>query len=243
MENRVKIRPLPETDLARIAPLPPDEKRRPLEQHKAGRPPFSYEPLRRIIDDVINVTPDLFGPAEPTPWPKIEDLIGRRARPGNEYDSNVMVAKSLHAYSIAEGVRARRHEIRALPLSLDLTVTYWWPFVMVIGSRPLIPFFDPRRSRRLTHIGRQFVFSTMNEAIRAADPDLVGVQLGIFQFEAPDDDGTRPIRLHTEEAVTLFGFCELDEMIRETYAIWAEVLGERELQMRRRGAGSRGPLI
>jgi hypothetical protein len=83
----------------------------------------------------------------------------------------------------------------------------------------------------------------MNEAIRSADPDLAGVQLGIFQFEAPDDDGERPIRLHTDEAVTLFGFYELDEMIRETYAIWAEVLGERELQMRRRGAGSRGPLI
>jgi hypothetical protein len=243
VENRVKIRPLPEIDLARFAPLSIDEKRRQLEQHKAGRPLFSYDPLRRTIRDVINVTPDLFGPAEPTPWPKVEELIGRRAKPGGEYDSNIMVASSLYAYAVAEGVRAKQQEIRALPLSLDLKVAYWWPFVMVIAGRPLIPFFDPRRSHRLTSIGRQFVFSMMNEAIRVADPDLSGVQLGIFQFEPPVDDGVRPLRLHTDQGVPLFGFDELDEMIRETYAIWAEVLGDREAEARRRGSGARGSLI
>ena len=61
----MKIRRLPEIDLARIAPLQAGERRRQLEQHKAGRPPFSYDPLRQTIHDVINVTPDLFGPAEP----------------------------------------------------------------------------------------------------------------------------------------------------------------------------------
>lgn len=32
-------------------------------------------------------------------------------------------------------------------------------------------------------------------------------------------------------------------MIRETYAIWTEVLGEREAEARRRASGTRGPLI
>jgi hypothetical protein len=118
----VKIRRLPEIDLARIAPLSVDDKRRQLEQHKAGRPPFSYDPLRHTIHDVINVTPDLFGPAEPTPWATVEQLIRRRSKPGNEYKSNIAVAQSLHAYSISKAVRARRQEIRALPLSLDLRV-------------------------------------------------------------------------------------------------------------------------
>jgi hypothetical protein len=208
MENRVKIRPLPEIDLARIAPLSVNEKRRQLEQHKAGRPLFSYEPLRRTIHDLINVTPDLFEPAEPTPWNKVEELIRRRAKPGDEYDSNIMVASSLHAYATAEGIRARQQDIRPLPLSLDLRVSYWWPFVMVIAGRPLIPFFDPRRSRRLTSVGRQFVFSMMNEAIRVADPDLTGVQLGIFQFEAVDD-GARMLRLHIDEDVALATACIL----------------------------------
>src|ERR1700730_1320806 len=87
-ESRVKIRRLPEIDLARIAPLSIDDKRRQLEQHKAGRPPFSYDPLRQTVHDVINVTPDLFGPAKPTPWATVEQLIRRQAKPGDEYNAN-----------------------------------------------------------------------------------------------------------------------------------------------------------
>jgi hypothetical protein len=242
MENRVKIRRLPETDLARIAPLSCDEKRRQLEQHKVGRPPFSYDPLRHTIHDLINVAPNLFGPTEATPWSKVAQLIWRRCKSEAEYKSNLAVAQSLHAYASAEGIRAREQEIRAVPLSLDLKVEYWWPFIMLIGDRPLIPFFDPRRSRRLTVLGRRFAFSMMHQAIRVADPDLAEVTLGIFQFESVDD-GSRLVRLHTDEGVSLYGFDELDEMIRETYAMWAEALSEREAETRRRGSGSRGPLI
>ena len=133
-----------------------------------------------------------------------------------------------------------------LPLSLDLRVAYWWPFVMVIDGRPMIPFFDPRRSRRLTNLGRRFVFSMMNEAIRVRDPDLSEVQLGIFQFEPPiDDDGVqrRVLRLYTDDGLTLLGFDELDEMISVTYSIWADVLAERGAETRRRGSEFRGPLI
>jgi hypothetical protein len=191
---------------------------------------------------LINVAPHLFGPADATPWSKVAQLIWRRCKSEDEYKSNLAVAQSLHVYASAEGIRAREQEIRALPLSLDLKVEYWWPFVMLIGHRPLIPFFDPRRSRRLTVLGRRFAFSMMHQAIRVADPDLAEVSLGIFQFE-PVDDGSRLVRLHTDEGVSLYGFDELDEMIRETYAMWAEVLSEREAETRRRGSGSRGPLI
>jgi hypothetical protein len=236
------IRRLPEIDLARIAPLSTDEQRRQLEQHKVGRPPFSYDPLRRTIHDVINVTPDLFGPAEPTPWQKVAQLIWRASRSEDKYKSNVAVAQSLHTYSIAEKIRAGQLEIRALPLSLDLRVTYWWPFMMLVRGCPLIPFFDPRRSRRLTGVGRQFVLSMMHQAIRVADPDLADVRPGIFQFESAED-GTRPLRLHTDEGTPLFDFDELDDMIRKTYVLWSEVLGEREAEARRRGSGRRGPLI
>lgn len=110
----MKIRRLPETDLARIAPLSPDDRRRQLEQHKFGHPPFSYNPLRHTVRDVINVAPDLFGPTEPTPWKKVAQLIRRRSRSEDEYRSNIAVAQSLHAYSIAERIRAWEQEIRPL---------------------------------------------------------------------------------------------------------------------------------
>jgi hypothetical protein len=49
----VKIRPLlPETDLARIAPLPTEQKWKALESFRLGVPPYSYKPLRSNIADL-----------------------------------------------------------------------------------------------------------------------------------------------------------------------------------------------
>ncbi len=238
----MKIRRLPETDLARIAPLSPHQQRSQLRQHKFGRPPFSYEPLRQSIYDVINVAPDLFGATEPTSWEVVERLIRLRSKSEEEYKSNRSVAFSLHAYSISEGIRARRLEIPPLPLSLDIRVRYWWPFVMLIRGLPVIPFFDPRRTRRLTATGRRFVFSMMHQAIRVPDPDLSEVRLGIFQFDSAEN-GERTLKLYVEGGEPLYDFAELDEMIRNTYAIWAEVLIERVQEAHRRGSGAQGPLI
>ncbi len=238
----MKIRRLPETDLARIAPLPADEQRRQLEQYKAGWPPFSYRPLRHHIRDIINVTAGpLFGPAaDPTRWDTVEQLIRRLATPGEEYASNIGVAQALHAYCIDKGVRARAQDIRPLRLSLDLKVEYGSPFLMLIGAVPLIPFFDPRRWRRLTETGRRFALSMMHEATRAADPDLAEVRLGVFQFDSVDD-GSRLLKLYTDEGVPLYAFDELDEMIRQTYAVWGEVLAEREAEARREAVTRSGP--
>jgi hypothetical protein len=42
----MKIRRLPEIDLARVATLPTDQKRRALEQFKLGHPTITYKPVR-----------------------------------------------------------------------------------------------------------------------------------------------------------------------------------------------------
>ena len=44
--------------------------------------------------------------------------------------------------------------------------------------------------------------------------------------------GPRAPTLYTDEAVVLFTFDELDEMVRETYALWHEVCAERTERMR-----------
>jgi hypothetical protein len=75
----------------------------------------------------------------------------------------------------------------------------------------------------------------MHERIRVADPDFAEVRLGIYQFSTPNRGPRKPI-LYTDESVTLFTFDELDEMVRDTYALWHEVCAERIEKMRRRGA-------
>lgn len=67
LETLVKIRPLHEIDLARIAPLARDEKRKRLVQLRASKSVFSYDPVRRSLSDILNVSLDLFGPVPSPP--------------------------------------------------------------------------------------------------------------------------------------------------------------------------------
>jgi hypothetical protein len=237
----VKTRRLPEIDLARIAPLPATLKRSALEQHKAGFPPFDYHPFRSALPDLVNQA-DMFGPTAPTSWDRVERQIQRRSRSVEEFDANCGVARSLHRFAESLGMTARRMEFFPLTLGTGTRVVYWHPVLLLVEGRPTVPFFDPRRSRRLSEQGRRFAFSVMHERIRVGDPDLAEVDLAIFQFDSLDE-GARGLRVHRAEGVTLFSFDELNQMVTETYGIWTDVLGERDEEARRRGRGSRGPLI
>jgi hypothetical protein len=119
---------------------------------------------------------------------------------------------------------------------------FWHPVVLSINRRPLIPFFDPRRTKTLTVQGRRFAFSVMHERIRAADPDFAEVALGIFQFSLSAKGPRAPI-LFTDAGVTLFSFDELDQMVRETYDMWREVCEERAAEVRRKAGGTSHGLV
>ena len=235
----MKIRPLPEIDLARIAPLPRDEKRRALEQVRLGRPPYSYAPVRATISDMLNVQSELIGPMPRTPWEKISAAIKRKSRSKAEEEANLRVAEGLFDFVQAREIMSRRLDIFPLQLGIGTKVVFWQPVVLTLDERAVIPFLDPRRAKGLTAKGRRFVFSVMNERIRAADPDFAGVTLAIVQF-ARSDDGPRTPIVFTDESVELFTFDELDQMVRETYELWTEISEERTAETRRRGAGGGG---
>lgn len=105
-----------------------------------------------------------------------------------------------------------------------------------MDGRAVVPFIDPRReTKRLTAAARQFVFSVMHERF-IADPDLDGVRPCIVQFGSGNDDARIP-SLHFPEGIELLDFDTLDAMIQETYAIWGEVLDERDAATRRAHPG------
>lgn len=239
----MKIRRLPEIDLARIAPLPIDQKRNALERFKLGHPTITYKPVRARFADVFNVKPDLFAAADPTAWPVLERLIRARATSDEEREANLLVAKGLHLFAQANALRSRSHSFFPLSLSVGEKVEYWLPMVTALESAPLVLFVDPRRSKRLTAEARRFAFSMMHEHIRVADPDFATARLGIIQF-GDAVEGQRPVKLWTGEGIELYGFDQLDQMVSETYAIWREVSEEREDEVRRKAAGGgHGPLF
>lgn len=238
----MKMRPLPELDLARIAPMPRDQKRRALEQMKLGRPPYSYDPMRQSALDILNIEPGPLGAGARTPWHVIEADVRRRAKTADEADANLRVAEGLYSFADANHLRGRRHEFFPLAIGTSEKVTYWFQAVLAVGEKALVPFIDPRRAKKLSAEARRFVFSVMHERIRVADPDFAHVGLAIIQFAAPDE-GSRVPQLFTDDGLELLEFDALDAMVRETYELWREVLEEREAETRRRAGGTRGPLI
>lgn len=239
----MKIRPLPEMDLARIAPLPADQKRRALEQMKEGRPPYSYDPLRKSILDILNVEPGPLGAGPRTPWSAIRaDILKRAKRGPEEAAANLGVAEALYKLATKEAVAGRRQEFFPLNIGISQKISFWSPAVIGLYGKGLVPFIDPRRSaKNLNADARRFVFSVMHQRIRLADDDFAEIELGIFQF-GTTEGGLRTPRLFTAANVVLLDFETLDSMVRETYAIWAEVLRGRE-EERRRDTGTDGPLF
>lgn len=241
-ESRVKTRPLPDIDLARIAPLPRDLQRRQLEQIRYGRPPFSYGPLRSSFYDIFNIQPAMFGPVKPTDWTIVQTILARKCKSPDELVANLRVAKGLHQY-VAEGeITGRAQDFFPMAMSAGRKVVYWLSMILILEDRPVVPFIDPRRSRGLTKKGRRFVFSMMHERIRAADPDYANVGLAILQFGDVDNNIRHPV-LHTDDGVELFSLGEMEEMVLATYKLWQEVCEELEVETHRKAHGLRGSLL
>ena len=240
----MKIRPLPDLDLARIGPLPSDQKRTALKQMKLGHPPYSYQPMRRAMLDILNVEAGPLGVVPRAPWEQVGDRITKASKTTEEAEANLAVAMALYGYATAENIAGRRHDFFPLAIGVSEKVSFWLPAVIAVHGKPLVPFIDPRKTKKLTSDGRRFAFSVMHERIRVADPDFAEIELGILQFGVDGEDRkTRTPRLFTAQDVTLFDFHAIDDMVRETYQMWREVLEEREAEARRRGTGTSGPLI
>lgn len=236
------IRPLPDTDLARIAPQRDDMKRRSLEQMKGGYSTFSYRPIRSCFDDIFNIQPALdFGSTAATPWSVIEKELKKRCKSDEEFKYNKRVALGLHHFATSGRVFGRRHEFFPLAMGMGRKVTYWLPMILSIDEQPSALFIEPRASKGLSVEGRRFAFSMMHERIRAADEDYADVRLTIAQFHKPEK-GFRAVRLYTDEGVDLFSREELELMVASTYEMWRDVLEERDREARGRATGT-GPLI
>jgi hypothetical protein len=100
------VRLLPETDLARIALLPDDEKRIHLRRVKFGVPPHSYLPLRKAASGLFNARKSLFD----LPVCTLEEIVAAirrdcRAHPG-WIQPNLALARILFAFNAERGLVA-----------------------------------------------------------------------------------------------------------------------------------------
>ena len=233
---------LPDTDLARIAPMEEDMKRAALRRMRVGFSTFSYKPVRVCFGDILNIQSPMFGQFATTPFSRIEKQLARSCKAGDEFKNNLGIAKALHEYAAASRITGRHHDFFPMAMSMGRKVSFWLPMVLAIEEQPYALFIDPRRSTGLTEQGRRFVFSMMHERIRAADEDFASVNLGIMRFAA-DKDGERLARLYDASATELYCLSDLEDMVASTYRIWREVCEERAAEAREKKTGTGGGLF
>ena len=112
----MKMRRLPEIDLARIMHRPRAEMRLHLRGIGEGFPPHSYNPMRETIPDLLNQRGDLLS-VGPASWDVIQKLIASRVRKGDEeFKHNIAVAKLLHQYTVENEIWSKRHEFFQLKI-------------------------------------------------------------------------------------------------------------------------------
>jgi hypothetical protein len=208
---------------------------------RAGRPPFSYKPVRSCFGDIFNIQPEMFGEAGRTEWSKIQRELVKCCKSDDELEHNERVARGLYEFASEKRIMSRRQEFFPLAMSIGRKVTFWLPMVVAIEDQPHAVFVEPRRTRGLTAEGRRFAFSMMHERIRAADEDFAALKLAILRFNDPEGD-KRVVRLFTDEGVDLYGLDELESMVSSTYEMWRQVCEDRERETRRRDTGT-GPLF
>jgi len=245
----LKIRHLPEIDLARIASLPQDLRKKALEQFRFGIPKYSYACFRRHIGDIFNVQPSLPFPLPHIKWKALDDLIRKESKCDDEYFANSYVTHGLHKYVLDNKILSREQRFPSLSLGFGQKVSYWIPMVAAMDGMPFVVYIDPRRAGGLNEDGRRFVFSVMHEQIRVGYPDYSRVQLAIIQFRSPcgDVDNTqimtrRPI-IHTDSGVNLMSADQLETAISETLENWKDVCSSKADATRRESTGTRGPLV
>ncbi len=239
----MKIRRLPNTDLARFAVMSTDAKWHALRHHKAGWAKFSYQPVRKLIPDLLNAKVGFFERADKTPFYQIEKLLWKNCKRGDyELKQNLLIANAIRLMVERTNVEAKCESFGEFPLRIGDSTRFWEHMITRLDGGYVVPFFDFRRQKGITGTSKKFVFSMMHEHIRVANPDYESLGLAIMKFPTIDEE-SRGYSFDICNEDKLFTFDELDMMIRETYDIWALVLAERAEEAHRHDAGAGGGFI
>lgn len=234
----MKMRPLPETDLANVTGLPKDRRRKRLQAIKFVRPPHSYDPSRFCAPDTLNRQYPLLGDIQPvSTWEQIETRICELSSDEDEANVNVGVSKPLYRYVTEQKLTGRALNMSRMSLGLGISVEYWASTGLVIDERLVVPFLDFRRTG-LSPEGQRIVFSLMRQHIETRYPDYGEARLAIIQFTDARD--RKPI-FRFADGVSLLPYEQLQREIEETYQLWYEVLEERAEEIRR--TGGKGTLL
>ena len=224
-------RSLPETDLARVALLPDDQKQIILRAVKSFVPPYSFTPLRKVAAAAYNARSSLFDLPNRT-WPDIESAIKSYCLGHSDWiEPNLIVAKALFDFNNERNVSAVEWEFREISVGFGAKMKFWHDFYSVQDGMPVLSFVDPRLQDGLGILGRTFVFSAMHHLVAVGD--FEGARLEILRFPQNKFTGQREVEVFTFDERDIVEEVVLNEAIDRTFKIWREILAERTEEARR----------
>ncbi len=224
-------RSLPETDLARVALLPDDQKRIVLRGVRSFVPPHSLSPLRKVAAALYFARPSLLELPRCT-FPEIEAAIQRCCGTNLRWiEPNLSLAKLLFDYNEQREIKAVEWEFPVIPVGYGAKIKFWHDFYSVQDDVPVLSFLDPRLTDGLGIFGRTFVFSAMHHNV--AIGDFAGARLEIVRFPLNKYTGKREVEIFTFDERDVVEEAMLNEAIDRTYKIWNEILADRTAAARR----------
>ncbi|MDO8875120.1 MAG: hypothetical protein Q8M24_03360 [Pseudolabrys sp.] len=224
-------RSLPETDLARVALLPDEQKRIVLRGVRSFVPPHSLSPLRKVASALYAARPSLLELPKCT-FSEIEAAIRRYCGTNLHWaEPNLSLAKLLFDYNEERQIKAVEWEFPIIPVGYGAKIKFWHDFYSIQDDVPVLSFLDPRLTDGLGLFGRTFVFSAMHHNV--AIGDFKGAKLEIVRFPLNKYTGKREVEIFTFDERDVVEESVLNGAIDRTYKIWNEILAERIERARR----------
>ena len=219
-------RRLPETDIAKICVRPEGEQYKLLRNKRAFVPPHSLEPTRNYLSTLLGVPLPMFPEAKITREAALASLTSAIRRP-KDRAPNLLRAEAILNFSERSVQRAAKETMSGHRVTVDNTIHLAHSIILELDSKPVIPFFDLRKSGHLTSQAREFVFSMNYHLIIDAMEEFRDFGLVILNYweESPQNLGLSP---YVFGGQPMFSYEELTDMVAKTYSIWLEVLEERK---------------
>ena len=158
----MKIRRIPETDLARTTVRPIDEQRIWLRQLRDFRPPHTLNPFRSAVPDLVNLQHEMLGGTEPTRWEIIQAAIEKSKEGPDGIAMNFSRSRRLYTTSV-ERMKLRPTQSRRRNGTLAMATACDFGTTSIPSGEGAGAFvhFDPRLTHPLTAEARRFAFSLM----------------------------------------------------------------------------------
>jgi hypothetical protein len=224
-------RSLPETDLARAALLPDDQKWIILRGVKSFNPPYSLTPLRKVVAATYDARASLLELPSRT-WPDIEAAIKSQCRNNPGWlEPNLAVAKALFDFNKERNVSAIEWEFRDVSIGYGAKMKFWHDFYSIQGGVPVLSFVDPRLHDGLGIWGRRFIFSMMHHSVAVGD--FEHARLEILRCPKSKYTREREVEVFTFDKRDAVEEAMLNQAIDQTFKIWREILAERTEEARR----------